>query len=349
MPLPKPLLLSAAVTAAATLAAPVAAQAAPLELGDDGRTVLRLDSRTAQTLRSLSVRVSPLSPARPSATGIAFPISGGTLDTATAAGRVDHGGGLRLRAGRTTVDLRSFRVSIGRSASLSALVGGRRVTILSLGTGDAAIGLKGASLTGGGVTASLNATGARALNQAFGVRAFRSGLRLGTVRIEAAPRTVVDVTGGTTDLALEPATAQALVGAGIHPFPLAPATASGTTFSFPIKPESEVASTLATGTIAHGGGIALTKDQTTVNLTAFDIRLDATPSLFANVNGSGQFAEVVDLDLSNPTVTPGQGSITVGGVVARLSAAGAQAVNAAFGTNLPAGTPLGTATFRAQL
>ncbi|HYF25474.1 MAG TPA: hypothetical protein VD931_07020 [Baekduia sp.] len=339
-------LCAASLTAASVGAAP--ASAAPLDLGGD-QTMLRLDSRTAKALGALGVAVRPIQGARTTSSGIAFPITGGRLDTATAAGRVTHSGGLRLRAGRKALDLTRFTVRTTGKPALSAVVGGRRVTIISLSTRRAAIAVDGTTLRVTNVVASLNRTGAAALNRFFGVRAFRNGLRLGTVRIDAAPEQVVTLAGGTTSLAVDGGTASALAGAGITPAPAEGATFAGGTFGFPILTGSRVASDLATGTVGHTGAISLTKGATTVTLSAFDIRLDATPSLFARLGGDSTFAEVADLELGGATVTPGAGTLTVGGVRVTLTKAAVDVLNAAFGTSLPAGTPLGTAAVAAQL
>ena len=49
--------------------------------------------------------------------GVAFPITGGSIDPASAAGRIDHCGGLAFRAGGTRVALRNFRVHVGSAPS----------------------------------------------------------------------------------------------------------------------------------------------------------------------------------------------------------------------------------------
>ena len=84
-------------------------------------------------------------------------------------------------------------------------------------------------------------------------------------------------------------------------------------------------------------------------LTDFDIRVGAgAPQLFAALNGSAEKVAILDLDLAalQPAV---QGrSITLGGVVAKLTQGAADALNAAFGTTAFAGgLVLGTATVSA--
>ena len=61
--------------------------------------------------------------------------------------------------------------------------------------------------------------------------------------------------------------------------------------------------------------------------------------------------DILTLDLSGAAITEGEdGTLEVGGVVGRLTAGAAAALNEAFGIDaLPEGFVLGTATVRAQL
>ena len=90
------LALASAGLVALALAGP--AEAAQVKLAG-GSTTLKLDAGTAKALGSLGVAVSPLRPAKARGGGIAFPITGGRIDPATAAGTIRHSGGLLLRAG----------------------------------------------------------------------------------------------------------------------------------------------------------------------------------------------------------------------------------------------------------
>ena len=97
--------------AAALAAAPVASAAVGLE---GGSTSLRLAPGTAAALGDLGVSVAPVGPARVSGGAIAFPVTGGSIDPATAAGRIAHSGGLAFSAGGTTVRVTDFVVRTDR-------------------------------------------------------------------------------------------------------------------------------------------------------------------------------------------------------------------------------------------
>ncbi len=162
------------LAAGALLAAAPAAQA---EVGlSGGSTQLTLDKGTAKALGSLGVKVAPTGPARAKGRKVTFPISGGSIDPATAAGTIAHRGGLRLSAGGTRVTLKNYEVSVGRKITLSAKLGRSRVTILDL-TGKPKVTRSGFGTNVAGLTAKLNRAAAKALNGAFGVTAFKQGHR----------------------------------------------------------------------------------------------------------------------------------------------------------------------------
>ena len=82
-------------------------------------------------------------------------------------GSVEHNGGIRFRAGGTSVSLRNFTYTIGRRSTLSAQVGSSRLTILNLNLGKAEVGGDGPlTKTASGIRATLTAGAARALNHA---------------------------------------------------------------------------------------------------------------------------------------------------------------------------------------
>ena len=147
------------------------------------------------------------------------------------------------------------------------------MTILDL-TGTPKVTRSGFGTNVAGLTAKLNRAAAKALNGAFGVTAFKKGrARQGqgggdAVRDRAARH-------GPTALAIDPAVLQAIVGQGITPGVVGPATLDAArTASFPItgglaraRPER--------GQVTHSGGLSLTKGATVVNLTDYDIRVAA--------------------------------------------------------------------------
>jgi hypothetical protein len=313
-----------------------------------GATTLTLDRAVAGVLAENGVAVAPVAPASANADGsIAFPITGGTLGDGSA--RIDHSGGLTFSGGGASLTATDFSVRVdGARGVLVAQVGGAAVPLLKLDLRDAAVGRAGAATTITGVQAALTKEAAAALNATFSVSLFTKGLKIGTVAVKALPAEIA-VTGGATSLALDPGAAAALQSLGVAASPIGPATAGDDgALQFPITGGTLQPAAL-TGSISHSGGILLAKGSTKVALRKFEIVLDDTPTLSAKVGGDR--VEILSLDLAGLTVTEGEdGTLVLGGVVGRLTAAAAGALNAAFGTDAFAeGLVLGTATVRAQL
>ena len=297
----------------------------------------------AAALSSLGVTVAPTGSARAEGRRVTFRIIDGEIDPRTAAGTIDHGGGLRLSAGGKSITLSDYVVRVGKRIRLSAEVGGDRVTILNL-TGTPRVSRRGFGTEVRGLTARLTKAAAQALNSTFGVHAFRKGLALGRIRVSAVPSEAELRKTGATTVALDAGTLQAIVGLGVTPGIIGPATLEGTTAVFPIT-GGKVSLDLGGGHVSHSGGISLTAGATVVRLENFDIRLGETPQLFAAINGGSPKVAILDLDLSGPAVDVSGRTITVGNVPLKLTQGAADALNAAFGTAaLSAGLVLGVAS-----
>jgi hypothetical protein len=332
-----------AIVAALLALAPAAS--AKVQLAG-GSTTLKVASGTAAALQSNGVSLRPLNPARVRGGGVAFPITGGSIDPASAAGRIDHSGGLALRAGGTRVALRNFRVHVGsKRAILTAQVGNGRLTALSLSLAKAKVVRNGLGTTVRGVQALLSGEAAKALNAAFQTDLFARGLPIGKVTVRATPAQV-ELAGGATALALDAGAASALASLGVSVAPVDPASPAEGGLSFPITGGKANAKTFA-GRITHSGGIRLSAGSTAVELTSFTINVDSDPDLTALVGG--QRVSILNLDLSQLDAQVKGRRITLGGVRATLTAAAAQALNGAFSTSaFTEGLLIGTATVNAR-
>jgi hypothetical protein len=336
-------LIVTATAVAALAAAPGASAAVDLT---GGSTTLKLDRGAAAALDGLGVSVAPVGRARAGSAGVRFPITGGRINARTAAGTIRHAGGLRFRAGGRSLTLRAPRVAVGRKIMLSARVGGSRVHLLELS--GARVSRSGFNTNVSGLRARLTQKAASALNATFGVRAFKKGLRLGTANVRSRTDEADIRARSATSLEIDPGALAALTSLGIAPGVIAPATLTGTTAAFPIS-GGQVKLNLSAGTIRHGGGISLTKGATVVRLESFDIRLGASPQLFAAINGGAQKAAILDLDLTGVTPAVDGRTVTLAGVTAKLTQGAADALNAAFATTaFSAGLVLGRATVVAE-
>lgn len=352
----------AAVAAAAGIAAAVgavapAASAQPppntVQLAN-GETSLHLDGATAGVLTSNGVSVAPIGSADASGTRVDFPISGGSIVPNTGAGTYNHqGSGLRLRAGGVNVDLQNFVVN-SRNGTVSAQVGGSRVTILTLDTSDAVVIRRGAGRIGTWIVrvdAELSGTAAAALNAAFDTDLFSAGIRLGRVDVKSSPAQVI-LRGGGTLLTPSDTVAQALQSLGVQVSNVPPAAANTAgALNFPVTGRRI---TLAgpggpSGTISHSGGIALSAGSTNVELTKFNINVDSQPDLTSLIGGANR-TSILDLDLSNSKIGVSSQQLVVTNVATTLTPGAANALNGAFGvTAFQGGLDFGTARVQARV
>lgn len=293
-----------------------------------GTTTLKLDSAVAKALSDAGVRAS----------GTRYRITGGSLEGAR--GTIRHSGRLRFSAGGRSLTASNFTVKLGARSTLTGRVGARRVTLLTLDTDRARITRSGLDYRISGVRVALTAAAANALNATFHTSLFKRGLELGSVTVRARPSSV-ELTGGATTVTLDPGAGAALQSLGIAAAPI-----GSDSLDFPITGGRLNARTFA-GTIAHSGGIALSRGATRVELTEFEIGIDDTPELTALVGG--QRVPILSVDLSALKSEVRNGSITLTGAVLKLTGAAAGALNQAFGTTaFTEGLVLGTAAVRAN-
>ena len=94
--------------------------------------MLALDPGTAEVLTENKVEVAPVGPASAGDDGIAFPITGGEVDSETLAGTIDHSGGLEFSAGKTSVALTDFVVDTAAGTLTATTPDGAELVTLDL-------------------------------------------------------------------------------------------------------------------------------------------------------------------------------------------------------------------------
>lgn len=317
----------------------------------NGETSLHLNGATAGVLTDNGVSVAPIGSADATGTRVDFPITAGNIVPNTGAGSYLHNGsGLRLSAGGTRVDLRNFVVD-SRTGGVTAAVGGNRVKILDLDTSDAVVIRRGPGRVSTWIVrveADLSAQAARALNAAFDTDLFSAGINLGRVDVKSSPAQVI-LRGGGTVLTPSQTVAQALQGLGVSVGNVPPAAAdTAGALNFPVTGQ-KVTLIGPVGTISHSGGIALSAGATRVELTEFDIALDAEPDLTSLIGGANR-TSILDLDLSNSKVGLSGRQLVVTNVGTTLTPGAAAALNGAFGvTAFAGGLDFGTARVQARV
>ena len=211
------------------------------------------------------------------------------------------------------------------------------------------------TLTIPGVELRLTDAAAAHLNAVFGTDRFAPGLLIGTAETSAriagerALPAKLRLRRGATTVALDPALAAKLEGAGVAVAPVGGARAAVLgRIAFPIRSRgSRIASDTLAGTIRHRGGLGLSSPGTTVDLLRFTIR-PADAALSGKLGRGGDRVNLFSLGLSGAqtetVITPL--AFRASGVTLALTAGAASALNDAFG--LPgaftAGEAVGTAT-----
>jgi hypothetical protein len=166
--------------------------AAPATAAADGETTIRFGGAGARSLDGQKVTLSALRPAEArnaeklSRARVSLPVAGGTVGSRAAT--VRHDGRVRLRAGKRSVTLTRFQVRLGgKSQRVTARLGGRTVTLLTLKTAKG----RAATLDGGrrtarvsGAAASLPKSTAKRLRRALRLKRLPTG-RLATVTVKA--------------------------------------------------------------------------------------------------------------------------------------------------------------------
>ncbi len=183
---------AAALAAGAAIGVPAAGAATVPVAG--GSTDLHIDAATAGVLTDAGLSVAPVGPAAAKGLRVAFPITGGAIDPATAVGRVAHSGGLAFSAHGTTVRLTNFIVNTAsRRPVLTAAVGSARIPLAGIDLSRAKVIRRGSGGIGTWVVrarATLTPTAAGALNAAFGTH-LPGGVDIGRVDLKATPAQVL--------------------------------------------------------------------------------------------------------------------------------------------------------------
>ena len=92
-----------------------------------GTTTVALDPGAGAALQSLGIAAAPIG-----SDALAFPITGGTVNAKTFAGRSRTAAASRSAVGPRRVELTDFTIGIDDTPDLTALVGGQRVPILTV-------------------------------------------------------------------------------------------------------------------------------------------------------------------------------------------------------------------------
>jgi hypothetical protein len=336
-------------------------------------TSVKIDAGTAEALKSLGVALAPTGSAtfEAATSTITFPITSGYAEIHSdlnvkpgyIQGSIAHeGSGFSLSAGGTKVELGDFVVDPGNSVLYGTVGGTPKVPLLSLDGTNVKVSMEGSDVVLQGTVAKLTDTAAGALNKAFNVTALKAGIPLGTVRLVAkgAATTydaVADKTarisrldGKATNVTLDAGTAKALqtLGVAVAPIGTAKFDSATSTVSFPITGGfAAIHSDLnykpgyIAGTVIHeASGLRFSKGNRSIDVTDFVV--DPGNSILTASSGGKSGIPLLSLDGTNVKVSMEGADVVLQGTVAKLTAAGAGALNSTFGvSDFKEGIPLG--------
>ena len=311
--------LAVALGLTASLAVAAPAVAATTVRVSGGTTTLKLDGKTVKALRRAGITVTYKKPAKAKGGVASFPVSGGTIDPATAKGTLTHKGGLTLKAGKKKVALSALTLDTTKG-TLSAKAGKSTVAFASVKGGK--VTRDGFATEVSGLKVAISKKGASALNKALGGRAIKSGTKLGTAGSKPTSNEIA-LERGTTNVVLVPQVAGALGQLRASITATAPATfdAATGTLSYPITGGTLDTRTFF-GSIEHGGAVTIQG----VPLATPTITISATPSLTI----SGIPAATLTIT-SMPEVDPATRGISVRGVGVVLTDTAAGLLDAQLG------------------
>jgi hypothetical protein len=353
----------------------MAARASTTNSSSGGKTSVTLSSSLVNALTTLGVQASGFGETQILNGVASFPITGGEAQLSNNGVDILHNGGLTLKRGNTTVNLTDFEISnLNSGTTLTGLVTvngtlAGRVSLFSLQPGSVnATSQSGVTtLNLNNVSTTLTSQAATALNVAFGVSAFQSGLNIGTAQVNApvnaASGSIIGITppsiqtepSGVTTVAFSSGLVSALNTLGVQITGFDGTQIRNGVADFEITGgAADLKNTQVE--IAHGGGLSFRTSSTGVTLSDFAIsNLNNSPVLTGLVRVNGNLvtrAPLFDLQLNGVT-TPATGrtnltNLNLQNVGVTLRSEAATVLNQAFNVSaFQSGFNIGTAQVNA--
>jgi len=244
---------------------PVASAATPNPVAS-ATTTLTIKSSVMKSLKKAGVKLTAVKPAKLKGSKLTLTVNGGEIEAATGKGIIAHGGGLKIKAGKKSVTLKSFSLN-SKNKSLSAKVGGKNVKLAALASVTSSRLGFGNSIAAKKV--KLTSAGDKALNKALAPAkkkgqkapkpAFKANTVLGSSTTQVEPLTDNVLPTGTMTFAGSPGLLGKLAKAEVKVELIAPTTeASILTYNSPLS--GGTISPLGTsGTVNSSGGLKLTQ------------------------------------------------------------------------------------------
>lgn len=300
-----------------------------------GSATITLKSGFVKSLKKKGVKISKIGSAKVKGNKLTFKVTGGELDPTNGQGTLNLGGGLKFKHGKKSAPVKGLTLNTIKKG-LFGKVAGKKVKITTVG---------GYTFTRAGFGVSLvvkkmklTNTAAKKLNKKLGTNAFKGNKLIGSSVAEEQPATVTIVPSGNVSFNANKELLEKLTDVEVAVSAIAPTTASGTTFEFPISGGS-ISPTASAGVVQTIGGTKLfqklptgpsTALETEITLGNFWLDLSAhtvTVEVVAKSNASEKLnlgalgrSSIADLTLTGATVTldATNHKVTVNGAQATL-------------------------------
>jgi len=232
---------------------PAGATAAYDPLGS-GTTRLSLDKSFTALLKQNGVQLTGEGGVVVRGNAVIFPVSGGKFDPTTAKGAIEHGGALRLRAGRRSVPVRALQLkTTQRHSPFAAKVGGGQLKIAA--AQKMAVRRAGFGSRVETTALTLSAKFAERLDKKLHLRGiFAADQPFGATVTRAEPVTVAVAAAEKVSFTLDPAIAAKLQSLFVAVNPIFPAEHLGPVFSLPIF-DGAIAPDATLGTLRTKGSL----------------------------------------------------------------------------------------------
>jgi hypothetical protein len=267
-----PVSIVAAALIAMLVIVPLASAATPNPISS-GSTTITLKSSVTKSLKKAGAKISAVKPAKIKGSKITLPVTGGEVEATTGKGTIAHGGGLKIKAGKKTVAIKSISVN-SKSSSVSAKVGGKTVKLATLAGVSATRSGFGNSIVAKKL--KLTSAGAKALNKALAPKPtkgqkkakamFKANTVLGGSSTQAEPETDNVLSSGNMTFVGDTTAFGKLAKAGVTIETIAPTTLTGTTAVSPLN-GGTISPAGTTGTVTSSGGLKLTQKLTLTHQT----------------------------------------------------------------------------------
>ena len=260
-----------------------------------GTTTIKLDQKLTQELQQFGIKLSALKPAKLKGRTATFKVTGGSFDPTNNKGTLTHSGGLKVKWGKKSVQIKALELNTSKKG-LFGKVGGKKMKVATIGGAKftrAGFGVKATikklNLTGNAAVAldkKLNPAqpakskgnkkgkgGNRASKSDAIPAPFKANALLGSATSNEQPSTVALVPGGSMTFALNADLATKLGNAQVKINTLPGTTGlPSNTYAFPIT-GGNFASTGTAGTVQSGGGLSLAQNLTLSNGTKLDTNI----------------------------------------------------------------------------